>query len=70
MRFIAAPSRAVLIWSYWHGEPAVTAAWSRVDDADRSAFLDYLYGRLHSTRTVGMFATTAAATVATTRGRA
>lgn len=66
MRFIAAPARAVLIWSYWHGEPAVTAAWSGVDDADRGAFVDYLYGRLHSTRTVGMFATT----TATTGGRA
>lgn len=56
MRFVAAPERAVLIWSYWHGEPAVAAAWDRVAEADRRAFVDYLYGRLHSTDTVGMFA--------------
>lgn len=55
MQFLAAPARAVLIWSYWHGEPAVAAAWDGVEQADRAAFVEYLYGRMHSTDTVGMF---------------
>ena len=59
MRFIAAPQRAVLIWSYWHGEPAVAAAWER-HDGDRAPFVAYLYGRLHSTETVGMRASAGA----------
>ena len=55
MQFIAAPSRAVLIWSYWHGEPHVAAAWRRVPKEQRPEFLRFLYGRMHSTATVGMF---------------
>jgi len=55
MAFIAAPERAVLIWSYWHGEPAVLPAWKSVAPPERPAFLRYLYGRMHSTATVGMF---------------
>lgn len=56
MKFIAAPSRAVLIWSYWWGEPTVAAAWRDVPDARRPAFLRFLYGRMHSNTTVGLFA--------------
>jgi len=56
MAFIAAPSRAVLIWSYWYGEPTVRDAW---DDAlavgRKDEFVRYLYGRMHSNRTVEMF---------------
>ncbi len=55
MAFIAAPSRAVLIWSYWWGEQSVAAAFERIDEGDRPAFIDYLYGRMHSTETVAMF---------------
>ncbi len=55
MRFIAAPARAVLIWSYWWGQPPVTAAWAAVPPQRRAAFLEYLYGRMHSVQTVGMF---------------
>lgn len=53
LRFIAAPSRAVLIWSYWWGEPSVAPAWARV--GNRAGFVPFLYGRMHSTDTVGMF---------------
>lgn len=56
MSFIGAPSRAVLIWSYWWGEPTVSEAWREIDDARRPAFLRYLYGRMHSNRSVRMFA--------------
>lgn len=55
MKFIAAPARAVLIWSYWWGEPLVAAAWERVPRERRPEFLDYLHGRMHSNKTVGMF---------------
>lgn len=70
MAFIEAPSRAVLIWSYWWGEPTVARAWRAVMEADgagsegggvrRSAsarhdFVRYLYGRMHSNRTVEMY---------------
>ncbi len=57
MGFIASPSRAVLIWSYWWGEPVVLAGWERATLAGRrDAFFRYLYGRMHSGATVGMFA--------------
>jgi hypothetical protein len=55
LRFIEAPARAVLIWSYWWGERAVRPAWDAVPTEKRPAFLRYLHGRLHSVDTVGMF---------------
>lgn len=56
MDFIAEPSRAVLIWSYWWGEAVVSPALAGASGRDRPLFLRYLYGRMHSNRTVGMFA--------------
>ncbi len=56
MRFIAAPARAVLIWSYWWGEASVAPTWARVDEGARAEFLRFLYGRMHAPDTVGMFA--------------
>jgi len=55
MAFIAAPARAVLIWSYWWGEPAVAPVWDAVPEPDRPAFLRFLYGRMHCAETVPMF---------------
>lgn len=55
LRFIQAPARAVLIWSYWWGERVVTAAWRRVAPDRRAEFVRYLYGRMHSNATVGRF---------------
>jgi hypothetical protein len=55
MSFISAPSRAVLIWSYWWGERVVAPAWRRVPAPRRPEFLRYLYGRMHSNSTVEMF---------------
>jgi len=55
MRFIAAPSRAVLIWSYWWGERTVAPAWRRVPGGRRAEFARWLYGRMHSNQSVGMF---------------
>ncbi len=57
MRFISRHDRAALIWSYWRGEPAVDAAWSKVADRPEvwPAYFTYLYDRMHSAETVGMF---------------
>ncbi|MEO7912568.1 MAG: hypothetical protein ABIV47_23205 [Roseiflexaceae bacterium] len=55
MRFIAAPQRCALIWSYWWGEQAVVPAWEHVDPARRADFLRFLYGRMHSPQSVAMF---------------
>jgi hypothetical protein len=55
MRFISAPARAVLIWSYWWGEATVTPVYLQTPADRRSEFLEYLYGRMHSNQTVGMF---------------
>ena len=56
MRFIAAPSRAALIWSYWWGERSVAPTWRRVPQERRGDFCRYLYGRMHANDTVGLFA--------------
>ncbi len=55
MAFLNAPARAVLIWSYWWGEPSVTPVWERVSPERRPDFIRYLYGRMHSRQTVAMF---------------
>lgn len=54
--FIDEPSRAVLIWSYWWGEPLVARAWRAVPPPRRTEFLYFLHGRMHSNTSVGMFA--------------
>ena len=55
MGFIAAPTRAVLIWSYWWGEQVVEPVWDRIPAKLRPEFLRFLYGRMHSNKTVAMF---------------
>lgn len=55
MRFFTAPSRAVLIWSYWWGQESVTPAYLKVPPEKRAEYLRYLYGRMHSVDTVAMF---------------
>jgi hypothetical protein len=56
MRFIAAPARSALIWSYWCGEASVAPVWRRVPAGRRGDFVRWLYGRMHSNETVRMFA--------------
>lgn len=53
--FLTAPERATLMWSYWHGEPAVTSAIESVDPAAFDDFIEFLYGRMHSTESVTQF---------------
>ncbi|MBA3943872.1 MAG: hypothetical protein H0X37_04840 [Herpetosiphonaceae bacterium] len=56
MRFIAAPQRSALIWSYWWGEASVTPVWRALAPPQRPAFLRFLYGRMHSPQSVALFA--------------
>lgn len=55
MRFIGAPDRSTLIWSYWWGEASVAPAWEAIAPEQQPAFLRFLYGRMHSPQTVAMF---------------
>lgn len=57
LRFVSAPDRAALIWSYWWGEPSVATVWARVRDerARWPEYVSYVYDRMHSPQSVGMF---------------
>lgn len=55
MRFLSAPQRSVLIWSYWQGEASVTPAYLKVPKEKRPEFFKFLYGRMHSPQSVQMF---------------
>jgi hypothetical protein len=55
MRFISAPARAVLIWSYWWGGQTLGALWDRVQPARRKDFVRWLYGRMHSLESAAMW---------------
>lgn len=53
--FLTAPERATLMYSYWYGEPAVSEAIEATPAERMDEFVAFLYGRLHSTESVGMF---------------
>ena len=55
MEFISAPSRAVLIWSYWWGEAVVFPVWEKVNTTDYQNFLHFVYDRVHSNDSIAMF---------------
>lgn len=55
VKFLTAPERAALMYSYWHGEPSVTTTLEAVPDDRVGEFLTYLYGRLHSVDSLEMF---------------
>ncbi|MDQ3514954.1 MAG: DUF885 domain-containing protein [Chloroflexota bacterium] len=57
MRFLAADDRATLIWSYWHGEPSVSAVWRRVRETPERLpdYVTYVYDRMHSPDSIAMF---------------
>lgn len=55
MRFIEAPQRCALIWSYWWGEASVASVWERVEVSRRPALLQYMYGRMHSPQSIALF---------------
>jgi hypothetical protein len=55
VKFITAPERATLMWSYWHGEPAVRDVMEKVDRSERPEFVEFLYGRMHSPESLAEF---------------
>lgn len=55
LRFIAAPQRCALIWSYWAGEAVVAPVWERTPPERHPELLRYLYGRLHSPQSLAQF---------------
>lgn len=55
IRFLTGSARAVLIWSYYEGEPSVRRVFDRVPVRRRPEFYEYLYGRMHSPQSVDMF---------------
>lgn len=57
MGFISAPSRAVLIWTYWWGEAVVAPVWEKESTTRRAEFLPFMYDRLHSNDSIAMLNT-------------
>lgn len=55
MGFISAPSRAVLIWSYWWGEAVVAPVWESIPADRKAGFLRFMYDRVHSNDSIAMF---------------
>jgi hypothetical protein len=55
MAFISAASRAVLIWTYWWGEAVVAPIWEKAPTTHRAEFLQFMYDRVHSNDSLGMF---------------
>ena len=55
MGFISAPSRAVLIWSYWWGEAVVAPVWESIPANRKAGFLRFMYDRVHSNDSIAMF---------------
>jgi hypothetical protein len=55
IRFLSAPQRSVLIWSYWQGETSVTPNYLRALASKRPDFLRFLYGRMHSPQSVVLY---------------
>ncbi|WP_043800969.1 hypothetical protein [Deinococcus gobiensis] len=55
VRFASYPFRGPFIGSYWFGDEAVREVRERTGPEDRRAFIDYLYGQMHSPRSLLMF---------------
>ncbi len=55
IRFASYPFRGPFIASYWFGDEAVREVRERTKPEDRRAFIDYLYGQMHSPRSLRMF---------------
>jgi hypothetical protein len=55
IRFASYPFRGPFIASYWFGDEAVREVRERTAPEDRAAFVRYLYGQMHSPRSLLMF---------------
>ncbi|GGR61263.1 hypothetical protein GCM10008959_24030 [Deinococcus seoulensis] len=55
IRFASYSFRGPFIASYWHGDEAVRTVRERIHPDQRAAFIDTLYGQMHSPRSLMMF---------------
>ncbi|ULH17540.1 hypothetical protein MF271_21035 (plasmid) [Deinococcus sp. KNUC1210] len=55
IRFASYSFRGPFIASYWFGDEAVREVRERVTPEQRSAFIEFLYGQMHSPRSLRMF---------------
>ena len=55
IRFASYSFRGPFIASYWFGDEAVREVRERVTPEQRPAFIDFLYGQMHSPRSLRMF---------------
>ena len=56
LRFAAHPFRGPFIASYWFGDEAVREVRERTNPSNRKAFIEYLYTKMHTPSSLGMFA--------------
>lgn len=52
LAFLRHGLRAPFVYAYWCGETAVDAVWSRTEPERREAFWEYLYGNMHTPKTL------------------
>lgn len=52
LAFLTHRLRAPFVYAYWCGDVAVEAAWKSVAKSDRAAFWHYLYGNMHTPKTL------------------
>jgi hypothetical protein len=55
LRFAAHPFRGAFIASYWFGDEAVREVRERTKPENRKAFVQYLYGQMHTPASLRMF---------------
>jgi hypothetical protein len=55
LRFAAHPFRGAFIASYWFGDEAVREVRERTKPENRKAFIEYLYGQMHTPTSLRMF---------------
>jgi hypothetical protein len=52
LAFVRHELRAPFVYAYWYGEMAVDSVWSRTAIEERGEFWDYLYGSMHTPKTL------------------
>ena len=55
VRFASYPFRGPFIASYWFGNEAVREVRERISEGERPAFIEFLYGHMHSPRSLKLF---------------
>tara|TARA_R110002020_G_scaffold417051_1_gene626220 strand:- start:449 stop:1630 length:1182 start_codon:yes stop_codon:yes gene_type:complete len=55
LAFLGHNLRAPFVYAYWCGDMAVHDVWTRVAPEERAAFWDYLYGNMHTPKTLAKY---------------